>query len=86
MTETERITIYIILGILLFTTICFAGGYEVRKIKLDNFQSTVKNLSEEQKCLYICGFTFSGSFEGYKLCVEKCDRISERTVTAGVTQ
>jgi hypothetical protein len=75
------IAVVIILGILLIVGLCFGGTYYIRKISYENFQTTLKDLSPEQKCLYICSFTWNGVFEGYKLCVEKCDRISERLNT-----
>lgn len=70
----------VILGILLFTTILYAGYYYTKKINIENFQNTIKDLSDEQKCLHICGFQFPASvyLENYKFCIEKCDRISER--------
>lgn len=78
MTETERITIIIMVSILLLTGIIVYGCYEYKKIIIENFQNTIKDLTEEQKCLHICGFEFRGYFESYKMCIEKCDRISER--------
>ena len=78
MSETERIIIYIILGIILLTGTCFAGAYMYHQLQVNNFQVTIKDLSEEQKCLHICGFEFDGYLESYKFCAEKCDRISER--------
>ena len=77
--ETEvKIVIIISLLILLFTGTLYGGYYYTRKLNVDNFQNTIKDLSEEQKCLHICGFQFSGYLENYKFCLEKCDRISER--------
>ncbi len=54
------------------------GTYIHKKIKVDNFQATILDLSAEQKCIHICGFEFHGFLESYKFCMEKCDRISER--------
>lgn len=79
--ETKRylyLTIVVILGILLFTGMIFGGCYYIRKLNVNNFQVTIKDLSDEQKCLHICGFEFHDYLENYKFCVEKCDRISER--------
>lgn len=57
------------------------GGHHISdKKKYDNFQKTIKDLNDEQKCLHICGFEWHGYYESYKFCVEKCDRISERTL------
>lgn len=70
--------VIVILGILLFTGIITIGIYQYHKLSIDNFQKTILNLSDEQKCLHICGFEFDGYFESYKFCAEKCDRISER--------
>ncbi len=81
MSETERITIYVIIGILLLTTIIFGGCYYYRQLEINNFQVTIKDLSDEQKCIHICGFQFEDYFENYKFCMEKCDRISERLNT-----
>jgi len=66
--------------ILLFTSICWVGSYYYQNLKIQNFQNTIKDLSDEQKCLHICGFQFDSVLENYKFCIEKCDRISERTV------
>jgi hypothetical protein len=66
--------------ILLFTLICWVGYYYCRNLTIQNFQNTIKDLSDEQKCLHICGFQFPDFLETYKFCIEKCDRISERTV------
>jgi hypothetical protein len=74
--------IIIILGVLFFTSIITFGVYYYHKLQIDNFQKTILNLSDEQKCLHICGFEFDSVFESYKFCAEKCDRISERTITA----
>lgn len=65
----------LIIGVI--ATICI-GTYYYHKINIDNFQKTIKDLSDEQKCLHICGFQFDGYFENYKFCAEKCDRVSER--------
>jgi uncharacterized protein YxeA len=70
--------IIVCLGILLFTSIITGGIYYYHKLQVDNFQVTIKSLSDEQKCLHICGFQFDGYLETYKFCAEKCDRISER--------
>lgn len=56
----------------------YVGAYMYHQLEIKNFQNTIKDLSEEQKCLHICGFEFDGYFESYKFCAEKCDRISER--------
>jgi hypothetical protein len=78
MTETERIVIYFLLGLLLLVSIITTGIYVYHQLEVKNFQLTIKDLSEEQKCLHICGFEFDGYLESYKFCAEKCDRISER--------
>jgi len=71
-------TLIVILGILLFTGIAIFGSYSHDKIRIANFEKVIDNLSDEQKCLHICGFEFHNIFENYKFCIEKCDRISER--------
>jgi uncharacterized protein YxeA len=70
------------IGILLFVGIIAGSIYYIYKLKIDNFQTTIKDLSDEQKCLHICGFQFDSNYlETYKFCAEKCDRISERENT-----
>jgi hypothetical protein len=69
----------VVVGILVLTSIITFGIYKYRQLNVENFQKTINNLSEEQKCLHICGFQFDNYLENYKFCVEKCDRISERT-------
>lgn len=81
MSQDERVIIYIILGILLFFGMIILGVYKYHQIEIDNFQATIKDLTDEQKCLHICGFEFDGMLESYKFCAEKCDRISERTLS-----
>lgn len=78
MEEATKVVIIIIMGLLLLTGIIFGGSYYLRELNVDNFQSTIKDLSDEQKCLHICGFEFHNYLENYKFCIEKCDRISER--------
>ena len=68
----------VIAGILLLTGTIVGGIYAYHKLEISNFQITIKDLSDEQKCLHICGFEFGGMLENYKFCAEKCDRISER--------
>jgi hypothetical protein len=71
------IGISIVLGIIVF------GVYFYHALEVTNFQATIKDLSDEQKCLHICGFEFDGYLESYKFCAEKCDRISERLNQCG---
>ena len=72
------ISVIIILGIMGIVSTIFFGAYKYHQLEIDNFQKTILNLSDEQKCLHICGFEFDGILESYKFCAEKCDRISER--------
>ena len=60
--------------------ICWYGSIQSEKIRIDSFEKTINELSDEQKCIHICGFRFHRQimFENYKFCMEKCDRISER--------
>jgi uncharacterized protein HemX len=76
----EGITYAIIFAvtILLLALIITGGVYYYHQLQINNFQKTILNLSDEQKCLHICGFEFDSYFESYKFCAEKCDRISER--------
>ncbi len=67
-----------IIGFLLFVGLITGSICYYHKMEVDNFQITIKDLSDEQKCLHICGFEFDGYLETYKFCAEKCDRISER--------
>jgi hypothetical protein len=76
----------IIIGILSLVGIVTFGIYQYDKLEIANFQVTIKDLSDEQKCLHICGFEFDGMLESYKFCVEKCDRISERAAACKVNQ
>ena len=78
MSEYTKDLIIVTIGILLFLGLCLGSYCYYKKIYIDNFQDTIKELSDEQKCVHICGFTFRGYFENYKFCLEKCDRISER--------
>lgn len=81
MQEGTKQLIIGLIGGLLIILIIVGGVYAYRKIEIDNFQATIKELSEEQKCVYICGFEFNSYHESYKFCIEKCDRISERYQT-----
>ncbi len=83
MEEGTKQLIIILIGILLFTGILTGGIYYYRKLNVDNFQVTIKELTDEQKCLHICGFEFHNYMENYKFCLEKCDRISERQMKGG---
>lgn len=78
MEQETQITIIVIIGIIVFTTIGCGAYYMNHKLKIDNFQATIENLSDEQKCIHICGFEFHNVLDNYKFCIEKCDRISER--------
>jgi len=72
--------------VLIIATFAFSV-YMYHRLEIQNFQITIKDLSDEQKCLHICGFEFDGFLETYKFCAEKCDRISERLANnCGVTQ
>lgn len=74
-----KIISIIFIGICLITGIIGFISYKYHQIDIQNFQITIKDLSEEQKCLHICGFLWNGAYlENYKFCCEKCDRISER--------
>lgn len=73
-----RMAFIIIFGIVAIIGVSLAGTKVIRDMKYQNFQETIKDLSDEQKCIHICGFEWHGYFESYKFCMEKCDRISER--------
>lgn len=77
------ITSLIFIGILSIIGIIGFIIYEYHAIEIDNFQKTIDNLSDEQKCMHICGFRFGSYFDRYKFCLEKCDRISEREAKCG---
>lgn len=70
--------IIFIMGLLLVITLISGAVYYYHQLEIDNFQVTIKDLSDEQKCIHICGFQFGNILESYKFCMEKCDRISER--------
>ena len=79
--NTVLVSIFlVIIAILLFSCIMWYGSLHSEKLRIDNFEKTIDSLSDEQKCIHICGFRFYGQtmFENYKFCMEKCDRISER--------
>ena len=84
MEEELKHGILIVSSILLFIFMLIiagvGGNYIHRKMEVENFQITIEDLSDEQKCMHICGFQYHGSiyFDQYKFCIEKCDRISER--------
>ena len=80
MDETTSNLIISTIGILLLVGLIISGVTYSKIIKINNFQATIEDLSDEQKCMHICGFQYPGStyFDNYKFCVEKCDRISER--------
>jgi len=84
--DNITMTFMIVVGILLFTGIIAYSSYEHRSLKYENFQSTIQDLNDDQKCLHICGFQYPATtyFDNYKYCVEKCDRISERTAEGRV--
>jgi hypothetical protein len=81
MDEGIKGLIVVMLSILLFTSILATSIIMYQKNKIQNFQNTIKDLSDEQKCIHICGFEFGGYLDQYKFCLEKCDRISEREKT-----
>ena len=83
--DIMKVIFSVAIAILLIIGTISVCTYLYHKLEIQNFQVTIKDLSEEQKCLHICGFEFDGYFESYKFCAEKCDRISERTIAAGVT-
>lgn len=71
--------VIVFMSILIFAGMMCGAYYINHKIKVDNFQKTIKDLSDEQKCMHICAFEYpAGYFDQYKFCIEKCDRISER--------
>ena len=80
--DWEDVTLIIvgIVAVLLVVGGLIGSYYVNNKLKYENFQVTVQELSNEQKCLHICGFQWKGYLENYKFCIEKCDRISERTL------
>lgn len=78
MSET-KIALIVVTTLIIILSIACGAYYLNHKLSIDNFQNTIKDLSDEQKCLHICGFQYSGMYlENYKFCAEKCDRISER--------
>ena len=57
-----------------------------QQMRRTTFENTIESLSDEQKCIHICGFEFRSYFDKYKFCLEKCDRISERAYNYEVTR
>ena len=81
-TTTIIFVFAMIIGVIALIASISIGVYYYHKLEIQNFQATIKDLSEEQKCLHICGFQWDGGYlENYKFCAEKCDRISERLNT-----
>ena len=79
MEESSKNTIIIGMIIIAIIGVSISGSFIHHKIKYENFQTTILELSDEQKCMHICGFQYPiGYFDQYKFCLEKCDRISER--------
>jgi hypothetical protein len=72
-------TLAIICILALTGALCYSS-YQHRLMAYENFQKTISGLSDDQKCLHICGFQYPDTtyLENYKFCIEKCDRISER--------
>lgn len=88
MTEWEDVAmgILVVIAILLIIGSISYALYKYHELEIQNFQVTIKDLSDEQKCLHICGFQWPSStyFDNYKFCVEKCDRISERSIACKI--
>ena len=80
MEETQANLLIVGFVFLLFVGAMVGSYYVNNKMRYDNFQATIKDLSSEQKCIHICGFQWDNVLENYKFCMEKCDRISERTM------
>lgn len=83
MEEGTKQLIIVAVTTLLIISLAVVGAYKFRELKINNFQNTIKDLSDEQKCMHICSFQYpAGYFDQYKFCLEKCDRISERKANA----
>ena len=83
--DSKIFIVFFVMVLLTISILCFSY-YKNNLVRVENFENTIKDLSDEQKCLHICGFEFHNSFENYKFCIEKCDRISERVVKCGETK
>jgi len=82
MDEGVQILLMVVVTIITLTSIITVGViYDLDKRRA-TFENTITEVTEEQRCLHICGFQFSGYLENYKFCIEKCDRISERIIEA----
>jgi len=79
-TKDIVMAVVIVIAIIGLVGVSIYGSYMRNKLRVENFENTIKDLSPEQKCLHICGFEFHNHRENYKFCIEKCDRISERSV------
>ena len=73
MDEDIKITMIIVMAIIIIVGISFFGSYSHKKMRYENFQETIKELSDEQKCMHICGFQYpyTSYFDQYKFCLEK---------------
>jgi hypothetical protein len=50
------------------------------------YQENTESLTEVNKCLYTCNYMFGSCtvYDSYRMCLEKCDRISERVNNGGL--
>jgi hypothetical protein len=65
MEEETKVVIIFALGLLMLVSVITGGVYFYHKLEVTNFQATIKDLSDEQKCLHICGFEFDGYLESF---------------------
>lgn len=72
-------TIIYIVILLILAIIGIIGFLYNETLKINNFQNTIKDLSNEQKCLHICGLQYYSFLDSYKFCIEKCNQIYNRT-------
>jgi len=79
MNNDTKIAMLLVFSVIILTIIITTGILYSKTIMVNNFQNTIKDLNDEQKCLHICGFEWHSYLENYKFCIEKCDRISERS-------
>jgi hypothetical protein len=70
-----------ILVCLVVISIIFGIVYSTNQSKV-YFQQNLANMTEYNKCLYICNYEAIG-YTGYTTCLDKCDRVNERNCING---
>ena len=79
MNDDTKIAMLLVFSVIILTIIITTGILYSKTIMVNNFQNTIKDLSNEQKCLHICGLQYYSFLDSYKFCIEKCNQIYNRT-------